>query len=107
MNMTTKTNPLAEFLARRAEEHGRASIVSIKFDVDAYLARGGKLLDLIASVYRDLHDFECTLLRMAKKEHIARFDRWMNKVSALGSPHERIGDKLTEDQLQRLWADTP
>jgi hypothetical protein len=85
----------------------KTSLLSIDFDVDSYLARGGKLLDLeLVPSTADREQIEATVRTMseAKLNRIRRVGEFLTRVGELGAdPESSIGETLTEEQLQRIW----
>jgi len=85
-----------------------ASIFSIEYDVDSYLARGGRLSNLRIPGDRE---FELGVsLLCPKPEHVWRWARFMQKLSDCVTGNETedetVNDVFSEKQLRQLWAET-
>jgi hypothetical protein len=82
------------------------SLLSIDFDVDTYLERGGRLLDLdLIPSASDRAAIEATAdtMSQATLNRIARVGRFLVRVGELAEADAKVGKTLTEDQLRSIW----
>jgi hypothetical protein len=87
------------------EEMG-TSFLSIDFDVDAYLERGGRLLDLelIPSTSdRAVIEAAADTMSQATLNRIARVGRFLTRVGKLAEADAKVGKTFTEGQLRSIW----
>jgi hypothetical protein len=89
--------------------------VSIDFDIDTYLAKGGKILDLqmpaeradFALVEREIG---AMLAMMSDKERgrirrrLVRISKFYARLGRLGAPHHIV--TITEERARAIWRET-
>jgi hypothetical protein len=78
------------------------SLLSIDFNVDTYLERGGRLLDLdLIPSTSDRAVIEATAdtMSQATRNRIARVGRFLTRVGEV----KKIGKTFTEEQLRSIW----
>jgi hypothetical protein len=84
-----------------------ATFTEINFDVDEYLSKGGRLLDLALPSGAELKTIE----RLAKSgaftveilNHITQIGRFLEHVAQLSEERANIGERVTEEKLQSIW----
>jgi hypothetical protein len=85
------------------------TFLDISFDVDAYLAKNGKLLELYlgepSNILKMRIEAEVRSGRVSV-DHVARVGRFMESVSKLVPSKVTIGSALSEDRLQKLWRES-
>jgi hypothetical protein len=81
-----------------------ASFLNINFDVDAYIERGGLLLDLEMPSAASMVAIEAMagMMDQATLNRIARVDRFLARIGEL-TEEAVVGETLTEDQLRSIW----
>jgi ABC-type ATPase with predicted acetyltransferase domain len=86
-------------------------LLTPELDVDTYLAKGGKLLDLVLMEGWLRSSWEARLKKMSDKElrranaRMSRIARFLEGLGKLGSP---LGRELvvTEEQARAVWRET-
>ena len=95
----------------------QVTLESIDFDIDNYLVKGGKLLDIIIpSTASDQHRVEAQIgsrmMAMSPEERervgrqIARFGTWLQRVRQVGPPETVLGNTITEEHAIIIWRGT-
>jgi hypothetical protein len=100
-----QTRLISSHRALTGEEMG-TSLLSIDFDVDTYLERGGRLLDLdLIPSASDRAAIEATAdtMSQATLNRIARVGRFLVRVGELAEADAKVCKTLTEDQLRSIW----
>jgi hypothetical protein len=87
----------------------RTTFYDINFDVDAYLAKGGRLLDLVLtgnSPPEILSLAQSGGIKDETLERMGRAGRFFHCLMEYGESHELVGTALTEEQLRSIWERT-
>jgi hypothetical protein len=71
-------------------------------DLDAYIARGGKLLDLFILDGPSWKRFESVIADQLGETACARLLRFFLRIAALGK-HTKVESAFTEAKLQAIW----
>lgn len=82
------------------------SLLSIDFDVEAYLERGGRLLDLemiLSASDRAVIEATADTMSQATLNRIARVGRFLTRVGELAEADAKVGKTFTEEQLRIIW----
>jgi hypothetical protein len=83
------------------------SLLSIDFDVETYLERGGRLLDLemiLSASDRAVIEAKADTMSQATLNRLARVGRFLTRVGELLAEDDaKVGKTLTEDQLRSIW----
>jgi hypothetical protein len=93
---------------KSTENEQPTTLMDISFDVDAYLANGGKLFKLMMSV----SDEEMARIETAVRsgslpvDRVARVARFLDRVGKLAPAKVMLGSALSEDRLQMMWRET-
>lgn len=77
-------------------------------DLDAYIARGGELLDLPVNTPADFPpEVEELIVKRLGKEKLDRIGRFFSLVAKRKPNNSALVDKfLSEEQLRSIWRDT-
>ena len=89
------------------------SLWQMEFDVDAYLSRGGRLLDLLAIPPDDEKDRIAEWFnnldgakRQTVQRRIERVGRWFGMIGMSGDADDKLREVLTEERVRQLWKAT-
>lgn len=85
------------------------SPIEFGFDIDAYLAKGGGLMNLELGLSATEKVFLSAFAAHATPEfraRVARFGEFLMLVGSSSAGNEKVGDRLTESELRNLWQRT-
>jgi hypothetical protein len=91
-------------------------LMAIKYDIDKYIADGGKLLDLTMPLDHLLSEqwleqwviaetAEDSAERAELSARLERVGEWMKRVGQWAGD-KKIGSSFTEDELRSIWEQT-
>jgi hypothetical protein len=80
--------------------------INLYADVDAYLASGGKLLDLPLVLGEGKRRVEAYPLTDKQRQGFARVGLFFKRLGALGDTNNRMGETVTEEQAREIWEST-
>jgi hypothetical protein len=80
--------------------------LEIHKDLDAYIARGGKLMELNLLDERTYRRLESVIAAELDVSTNARLSRFFKSIMDLMHPQRAVGEALTESKLQALWRQT-
>jgi len=80
--------------------------LEIHKDLDAYIARGGKLMELNLLDERTHERLESVIARELDVATCARLCRFFKSIMDLMHTKRTVGEALTESKLQALWRET-
>jgi hypothetical protein len=80
--------------------------VQLRFDVDAYLASGGQLLDLDTPDETAAADIKATNWSNEERERMRRLGMFFRHLGAMCPANTKVGDVFTEEQARAMWRDT-
>jgi uncharacterized protein YaaN involved in tellurite resistance len=80
--------------------------LEIHRDLDAYIARGGKLLELNLLDEKTHDRLESIIAAELGQQAVARLSRFFKSVMDTMDRKKRVGAVLTESTLQELWRKT-
>ena len=80
--------------------------LEIHKDLDAYIARGGKLMELNLLDERTHKRLESVIAAELDATTIARHVRFFKSIMDLMRSKRTVGEALTESKLQALWRET-
>jgi hypothetical protein len=81
--------------------------LDIYMDLDAYVAKGGRLLDLELYNPEDWPpDAQKYILERMGPERLARMDRFLARLAVGMDPDQMVGHGLTEDEIRAIWRET-
>jgi hypothetical protein len=76
-------------------------------DLDAYMARGGRLLDLTLVPLNEVPpEVQQLIAEELGSEKMARIGRFFRRVTALTKPNVEVGAACTEEELRLLWRES-
>jgi hypothetical protein len=93
------------------------NLIEIKFDIDKYIADGGKLLDLTMPLNHPLSEqwlaqwviaqtAEDSVERAKLCARIERYGEWVGRIGEWAGHEQKVGDVLTEDDVRSIWEQT-
>jgi hypothetical protein len=80
--------------------------LAIHRDLDAYIARGGKLSELNLLDEATHKRLESVIAAELSKETLARLSRFFRSIMDTMNRKRPVGEVLTESKLQELWRRT-
>ena len=89
---------------------GPLTFWAIDFDVDSYLAGGGKMLDLALLSWTDKveleYDARCGRVSEDTLRRMGRVSNFLDSVAKIAPSKASIGSTLSEERLQSIWQST-
>jgi hypothetical protein len=88
-----------------SEPMNAPDLVDIDFDLDRYITDGGKLSEIrFVSPARAL-EWARTVPAEISSSRLERWGRYCGEMAKTFPSEDKVGERLSEDDLQRIWKD--